>query len=48
MLVEDIKPHAYGATHARLMFQLRLSKARAFKINIPCYNTSTVSNAIET
>jgi len=36
MLVEKIKTHTNGATHARLMFQSRLSKARAFKINIPC------------
>jgi hypothetical protein len=48
MLVEEIKTHANGAIHARLMFQPRLSKARAFKINTPCYNTSTISNAIET
>jgi hypothetical protein len=48
MLVEKIKTHANGATHARLMFRPRLSKARAFTINTPCYNTSTISNAIET
>jgi hypothetical protein len=31
MLVEEIKTHACGATHARLMFQPKLSKARGFQ-----------------